>query len=42
MLLGLDLKALSEVMEAALDDRQPTSSMRDILGRFAESHNIPL
>jgi phosphotransferase system enzyme I (PtsP) len=42
MLLGLDLKALSEVMEAALDDRQPTSSMRDILVRFAESHNIPL
>ncbi len=42
MLLGLDLKALSEVMEAALDDKQPTSSMRDILVRFAESHNIPL
>ncbi|OEC97935.1 MULTISPECIES: phosphoenolpyruvate--protein phosphotransferase [unclassified Rhizobium] len=42
MLLGLDLKALSEVMEAALDDKQPTNSMRDILVRFAESHNIPL
>ncbi|NTJ65992.1 phosphoenolpyruvate--protein phosphotransferase [Agrobacterium rhizogenes] len=42
MLLGLDLKALSDVMEAALDDKQPTTSMRDILARFAESHNIPL
>ncbi|MGY5780731.1 phosphoenolpyruvate--protein phosphotransferase [Rhizobium sp. LEGMi135b] len=42
MLLGLDLKALSDVMEAALDDKQPTASMRDILARFAESHNIPL
>ena len=42
MLLGLDLKALSDVMEAALDDKQPTASMRDILVGFAESHNIPL
>ncbi|MGG6898816.1 phosphoenolpyruvate--protein phosphotransferase [Rhizobium sp. BR 315] len=42
MLLGLDLKALSTVMEEALDDKHPTTSMRDILVRFAESHNIPL
>ena len=42
MLLGLDLKALSDVMEAALDDKQPKSSMREILAHFAESHNIPL
>ncbi|MBB6488367.1 phosphoenolpyruvate--protein phosphotransferase [Rhizobium lusitanum] len=42
MLMGLDLKALSEVMEEALNDKRPTTSMRDILARFAESHNIPL
>ncbi|AYG60672.1 phosphoenolpyruvate--protein phosphotransferase [Rhizobium jaguaris] len=42
MLLGLDLKALSEVMEEALNDTHPKASMRDILVRFAESHNIPL
>ncbi|MGV1758413.1 phosphoenolpyruvate--protein phosphotransferase [Rhizobium sp. P44RR-XXIV] len=42
MLLGLDLKALSDVMEEALNDTRATSSMRDILVRFAESHNIPL
>jgi phosphotransferase system enzyme I (PtsP) len=42
MLLGLDLKALSDVMEAALDDKQPKASMREILVHFAESHNIPL
>jgi len=42
MLLGLDLQALSTVMEEALNDKRPTTSMRDILVRFAESHNIPL
>ncbi|QRM38775.1 phosphoenolpyruvate--protein phosphotransferase [Rhizobium rhizogenes] len=42
MLLGLDLQALSKVMEEALDDKRPTASMRDILAGFAESHNIPL
>ncbi|TXH85263.1 MAG: phosphoenolpyruvate--protein phosphotransferase [Rhizobium sp.] len=42
MLLGLDLKALSTAMEEALDDKHPTTSMRDILAHFAESHNIPL
>lgn len=42
MLLGLDLQALSTVMEAALNDTRPTTSMRSILMDFAESHNIPL
>ncbi|QND48471.1 phosphoenolpyruvate--protein phosphotransferase [Rhizobium lusitanum] len=42
MLLGLDLQALSKVMEEALDDKRPTASMREILAGFAESHNIPL
>ncbi|MFT4182634.1 MAG: phosphoenolpyruvate--protein phosphotransferase [Rhizobium sp.] len=42
MLLGLDLQALSKVMEEALDDTHPTASMREILAGFAESHNIPL
>jgi phosphotransferase system enzyme I (PtsP) len=42
MLLGLDLKALTNVMEEALNDTRPTASMREILVRFAESHNIPL
>ena len=42
MLLGLDLQALSAIMEEALNDTRPTSSMRDILVGFAESHNIPL
>ncbi|WFU08400.1 phosphoenolpyruvate--protein phosphotransferase [Rhizobium sp. CB3090] len=42
MLLGLDLQALSAVMEEALNDTHPKASMRDILVRFAESHNIPL
>lgn len=42
MLLGLDLAALTAVMNEALDDTHATTSMRDILARFAESHNIPL
>ncbi|MBB3612053.1 phosphoenolpyruvate--protein phosphotransferase [Rhizobium sp. BK602] len=42
MLLGLDLQALSKVMDEALDDTRPTASMREILAGFAESHNIPL
>lgn len=42
MLLGLDLQALTKVMEQALDDTRPTASMREILAAFAESHNIPL
>ena len=35
-------RRLSEVMEEALNDTHPTTSMREILVRFAESHNIPL
>jgi phosphotransferase system enzyme I (PtsP) len=42
MLLGLDVGALSKVMEEALDDTRSTTPMRDILVSFAESHNIPL
>jgi phosphotransferase system enzyme I (PtsP) len=42
MLLGLDATALAETMNAALDDRHPTESIRDILARFATSNNIPL
>jgi phosphotransferase system enzyme I (PtsP) len=42
MLLGLDVKALAAIMEEALNDTHPTTSMRDILAGFAESHNIPL
>ncbi|MBB5574173.1 MULTISPECIES: phosphoenolpyruvate--protein phosphotransferase [Rhizobium] len=42
MLLGLDLQALTAVMEEALNDTHPKTSMREILVRFAESHNIPL
>jgi phosphotransferase system, enzyme I, PtsP len=42
MLLGLDVGALSKVMEEALDDTRSTTPMREILVSFAESHNIPL
>ncbi|MET3856342.1 phosphoenolpyruvate--protein phosphotransferase [Rhizobium sp. OAE497] len=42
MLLGLDVTALAKVMDEALDDTHGTESMRDILVRFASSHNIPL
>jgi phosphotransferase system enzyme I (PtsP) len=42
MLLGLDVGALSKVMEEALDDTHATTPMREILVGFAESHNIPL
>jgi phosphotransferase system enzyme I (PtsP) len=42
MLLGLDAGALSRVMNEALDDKASTVPMRDILKRFAETHNIPL
>ena len=42
MLLGLDLAALSTVMESALDDTRATLTMREILASFADSHNIPL
>jgi phosphotransferase system, enzyme I, PtsP len=42
MLLGLDVAALSKVMEAALDDTSASMTMREILAAFADSHNIPL
>jgi phosphotransferase system, enzyme I, PtsP len=42
MLLGLDVGALSRMMNEALDDKASTIPMRDILKRFAEAHNIPL
>jgi len=42
MLLGLDVGALAAVVNEALDDRHATTPMREVLARFAESHNIPL
>lgn len=42
MLLALDVAALADVMNAALDDTRPTMPMRDVLSRFAEANNIPL
>ncbi|MBB3594263.1 phosphotransferase system enzyme I (PtsP) [Rhizobium sp. BK529] len=42
MLLGLDVGALTKVVNEALDDRNTTVPMREVLARFAESHNIPL
>jgi len=42
MLLGLEVTALAKVMDEALDDTHGTESVRDILVRFASSHNIPL
>ncbi|MFN3320109.1 MAG: phosphoenolpyruvate--protein phosphotransferase [Allorhizobium sp.] len=42
MLLGLDISRLSEVLTAALDDDTPGVSVRDLLVRHAEEHNIPV
>jgi phosphotransferase system enzyme I (PtsP) len=42
MLLGLDIGRLSEVLTAALDDNSPGVSVRDLLVRHAEEHNIPV
>lgn len=42
MLLGLDVGLLSEVLMAALDDDTPGVSVRDLLLRHAEEHNIPV
>jgi len=42
MLLGLDVGQLSEVLTAALDDDSPGVSVRDLLARHAEEHNIPV
>jgi phosphotransferase system enzyme I (PtsP) len=42
MLLGLDVDALSTVMNEALDRPGLGMPMREVLKRFAETHNIPL
>ncbi|MBX4938792.1 phosphoenolpyruvate--protein phosphotransferase [Rhizobium binae] len=42
MLLGLDVDALATAMNEVLDDNSATVPMREVLARFAESHNIPL
>ncbi|HWT56318.1 MAG TPA: phosphoenolpyruvate--protein phosphotransferase [Rhizobium sp.] len=42
MLLGLDVGALATAMNEVLDDVHAMTPMREILARFAESHNIPL
>ncbi|MBB4479245.1 phosphoenolpyruvate--protein phosphotransferase [Rhizobium etli] len=42
MLLGLDVGALAKAMDDVLDDNSATVPMREVLARFAESHNIPL
>ncbi|MBB2684041.1 MULTISPECIES: phosphoenolpyruvate--protein phosphotransferase [Rhizobium] len=42
MLLGLDVGALSKAMDEVLDDNTAMVPMREVLARFAESHNIPL
>ncbi|ANL73829.1 phosphoenolpyruvate--protein phosphotransferase protein [Rhizobium phaseoli] len=42
MLLGVDVDALAKAMNEVLDDNSATVPMREVLARFAESHNIPL
>ncbi|MCD2175739.1 phosphoenolpyruvate--protein phosphotransferase [Rhizobium sp. C4] len=42
MLLGLDVKQLGDVMNAALDEGYPREPMRHILEKFAEANNLPL
>ncbi|MDR9764279.1 phosphoenolpyruvate--protein phosphotransferase [Rhizobium redzepovicii] len=42
MLLGLDVGALATAMAEVLDDVHATTPIREVLARFAESHNIPL
>lgn len=42
MLLGLDVKQLSEMMNAALDEGFPREPMRHILEKFAQANNLPL
>ena len=41
MLLGLDVGALTKAMDEVLDDHHALMPMREVLARFAESHNIP-
>ncbi len=42
MLLGLDVRQLSDMMNAALDEGFPREPMRHILEKFAEANNLPL
>ncbi|HWU61620.1 MAG TPA: phosphoenolpyruvate--protein phosphotransferase [Ensifer sp.] len=42
MLLGLDVKQLSDVMNAALEEGYPREPMRHILEKFAAANNLPL
>ena len=42
MLLGLDVDQLSQLLDLAIDDPKPSSSIRAILTQFAQAHNIPL
>ncbi|QQM30865.1 phosphoenolpyruvate--protein phosphotransferase [Martelella lutilitoris] len=42
MLLGLDISAVSDVVNAALDDPANLTPVRALLERFAGEHNIPL
>ncbi len=42
MLLGLDVKQLSDMMNAALDEGYPREPMRHILEKFAQANNLPL
>ena len=42
MLLALDVGQLHVLLENALDDHAESGSMRDLLVRFADSHNIPI
>ncbi len=42
MLLGLDVRQLSDMMNAALDEGFPREPMRHILEKFAQANNLPL
>jgi phosphotransferase system, enzyme I, PtsP len=41
MLLGLDVKQLTGIMDAALDEGYPREPMRHLLEKFAEANNLP-
>ena len=42
MLLGLDVKQLSDMMNASLDEGFPREPMRHVLEKFAQANNLPL
>lgn len=42
MLLSLDADRLTEILNAALDDRQPREPVRELLTRFAAENGIPV